>query len=115
LRQSTHAPAHVAPDSTLAVGLAHHVMEEHVGGARHRRGGHCANDGIGGQSCLELFRFEPAVEDRPGRAGKYLDRLAHPRPEFAERTTQLKKTPQVSKAWSPDIWRDHLERGFDDS
>ena len=70
-----HAAAHVAPDAADAVALAHHVVEQHVGRARHRRGRHRADDRVGRQRHLELLRLEPAVEDRRGRPGQDLDRL----------------------------------------
>ncbi len=37
---AAHAAAHVAPHAAHAVALAHDVMEQHVGRARHRRRGH---------------------------------------------------------------------------
>ena len=76
LRQPAHAAAHVAPHAALAVGLAHDVVEQHVG-----------VPGIDGAAiapmmasvasvALSSLRLEPAVEDRPRRPGQDLDRLA---------------------------------------
>ena len=73
LRDAAHAAADVAPHAADAVALAHDVVEQHVGRARHRRRGERPDDGVGGQRRLQLLRLEPAVEDRPRRAGEDFD------------------------------------------
>ena len=72
---AAHAAAHVPPDAAGAVALAHHVMEEHVGRARHGRRGPRADHRVGGEGDLELLGLEPAVENGARRAGQDLERV----------------------------------------
>ncbi len=87
LREPAHPAAHVPPHAPLAGALAHHVVEEHVGGARHRGTCHRADDGVGCQRPLQLLRLEPAIEDRSRGTGEDLHRLAGAVAQPPERTS----------------------------
>ncbi len=84
LREPAHAAAHIRPNASCAAGLTHDVVEEHVGGARHRGTRHRADDRVGRQRPFQLLRLEPAVEDRARGTGEDLHRLAGPVPEPPE-------------------------------
>jgi hypothetical protein len=76
LRQPAHTAAHVSPHAPLAAALAHHVVEEHVGRARHRGTCHRADDRVRRQCPLQLLGLEPAIEDRARGTAEDLDGLA---------------------------------------
>jgi hypothetical protein len=74
LGEDAHPAADVAPHAARAVDLAHHVVEEHVGGAGGGGRGPGADDGVRRERRLERVRLEPAVEHVARRAGEDLHR-----------------------------------------
>src|SRR6516165_11285963 len=84
LGQAAHAAAYVSPYAALAIRLTHDVVEKHVSSPRHRRRSHRPDNGIGSESHFELFRLEPAIENRPRGTCEYLNSLTHPCAESAE-------------------------------
>ena len=88
-------------------------MEEHVGGARHRRARHRADDRVGCQRPLELLGFEPAVEDRARGAGEDLHRLAGTVAQPPEGASQREQRPEVADSWPQQVGCCHRERRLD--
>ncbi len=113
LRQPAHAAAHVGPDTSRAAALAHHVVEQHVRGPRHRGGCHRPDDRVGRQRRLQLLRLEPAVEDRPRGAGEDLHRLACRVSQPPVRASEREQRPEVAEARLRQIGRRHRQRGLD--
>ena len=114
LCEPAHAAAHIRPDASRAAGLTHDVVEEHVGGARHRGTCHRADDRVGRQRPLQLLRLEPAIEDRPRGTGEDLHRFAGPVAEPPERASQREQCAEVAGARLQHIGRRHRQRGLDD-
>ena len=115
LRQSAHSAAHVAPYAALAVGLAHDVVEEHVGGAGHRGRHERADDRVGRDRALEFLRFEPAIENRARRAGEHFDRFAHRRVQAAAARGPSSRLRAVApNARTQEVRRNLRQRRLDD-
>ena len=67
LDDAVHRPAaHEAPQSAMAVYAAHAVVHQDVGRARGTRPAVGPNHAIGGECHLDLFAFEPLVEQVGG-------------------------------------------------
>ena len=95
LESARHAAADVAPNAAHAVALAHDVMEKNVGGAWHGRSRERADDGVGGNSGLNFFGLEPAVENGVGSAREDFDGLLGVGSELAEIPPDLGEPHQV--------------------
>ena len=113
LGDTAHAAAHVPPHPPCASGLAHDVVEEHVGGSGHRRARHRADDRVGRERPLQLLGLEPAVEDRACGAGEDLHRLAGAVAQPPERASQRQRGPEVAEMRPQQIGRPHREGGLD--
>ncbi len=62
LRDRAHAADRVTPRAFLAVDLAEHVMQQHVGGARRIRARVVADDAVEAEHRLDRCALEPTVE-----------------------------------------------------
>ena len=71
------------PRRPRPVALSHHVVEEHIGGPRCRRGSHL-DDRVGGERGLQLIGLEPPIEDGPRRGGQDLQRPRSVLPQAEE-------------------------------
>ncbi len=97
LAQGPHPALDVPPDAPRPVALPHHVVEEHVGGPRRRRGGHRPDDRVGGERGLELIGLEPPIEDRPRRSGQDLQRPRSVPPQAQEPPSGPGEPEEVSR------------------
>ena len=86
--QPAHAALHVAPHAARAARFAHHVVQQHVRAAGRADREERADDRVGGERGLEHVAFEPAIENRPGRAGQQLDGLRQVGAELAQRPVE---------------------------
>ncbi len=96
--EAAHAALHVAPHAAGAAGLAHHVVQQHVGAAGGADRRERADDGVGGERGPQDFGFEPALEDRAGGAGEQLDRVRQVGAEPLERAMDLHHLLAVAQA-----------------
>ena len=87
---------HVSPDAARTVHLAHHVVKQHVRRAGRRRRRRRADDGVGREGRLERVGFEPAIEDRTGRARQDLRRARCVRSEAQEAPAHPGEAPEVT-------------------
>ena len=87
LRDRAHAADRVAPLAALAVDLAEHVMQQHVGGARRVRAREIADDRVEAERRLDRRALEPAVEQVAGALGEEIEQVA------ARRQRQRAKSP----------------------
>ena len=71
-------------------------MEQNIGRAWHRRGSHCADDGIGGNCRFDFFGFEPPVENGIRRAGENFDCLLAVSAELAEIPPDFREPKQIA-------------------
>ena len=103
LRDRAHAADGVAPGALLAVHLAEHVMQQHIGGARRVRARQIADHRIEAEHGLDRIGLEPAVEHLAGRfaqeAERRRDGIVPPQPfadggELAELARAIAEIPQ---------------------
>ncbi len=66
------------PGPTLAVDLAEHVMQQHVGRAGRVRGREVADDRVPAERGLDDVGLEPVVQQFTGAFGQQLDQVAPP-------------------------------------
>ena len=112
--QAAHPAAYVSPHPPHAIALPHHVVEQHVCGARHGGRRHRADDGVGRERDLELLGLEPAVQDGPRGAGEDLDRLRSGRPELEKAPSQLRQLRQVAGPQRPGVGGGAQQGGLDE-
>jgi hypothetical protein len=60
ISQASHPSGNISPDTARTSGFAHDVMQQYVGGSRHRWRGKRTDDRIGRQCGSQDLRFEPA-------------------------------------------------------
>ena len=113
LRQRAHPAAHVPPHAAGAVHLAHHVVEQHVGGARRGRRRPRADDRVGRERRLQRVGLEPAVEDVARGAGEDLDRSRPVAAEPQEAQAEPRQPQGVAPAPGERVRRRGEQRRLD--
>ncbi len=66
----------MTPLSALAVHLAEHVVQQHVGGSGRVGAREIADDGVEAECGLERLGFEPAIEHVAGALGEEIQHVA---------------------------------------
>ena len=99
-RQAAHAALHVIPTRHGAARLAHHVMQQHIRAAGRADRKKRADDRIGRERGLQHVALEPAVENRPGRAGEQFDGLRQVVAQLADRLIERPQFLAVAKPFA---------------
>ena len=76
LGDGAHAADGVAPGALLAVHLAEHVVQQHIGGARRVGAGVVADDAVEAEGGLDRVALEPAVQPVAGRLREQRQQVA---------------------------------------
>ncbi len=95
LRDRAHAADRVAPLAALAVDLAEHVVQQHIGGSRGVGAREIADDRVEAERRLDRRRLEPAVEHVAGALGEEVEHVA------AAGQVERAKTPRELQGVEP--------------
>ncbi len=102
LRDRAHAADRVAPRSLLAVDLAEHVVQQHVGGARRVRTRVVAHDAVEAVRRLDRSALEPRVEIISRRLDEQIEQLAPQRHvELCNSFAQASAAQQFGQSLQP--------------
>ena len=106
LREPAHAAAHVAHTPRVAVGFAHDVVEQHVGGARHRRAAIAPM--IASVASVALSCSDSNQRSRIGRAAPVRISTASPGrvtelPERAPQLSSVRRSPSRGRSRSGGV------------
>ena len=105
LGDRAHAADGVAPGALLAVHLAEHVVQQHIGRAWRVRAGIVADHGVEAEGGLDRLALEPAVQKGPRALGEQVEGIALPLQRHRGQTPPLRRRRQQRPQAAAGVWR----------